>query len=280
MAIVDDVNQAIVNLITSTVYPNGATNPSALAALGFLGNVYIFPGWPDTQDVNDPDLRPYSEGGDRVADISVADFGTARSTTRFAPKTVVTGIPPATLAWELDGDTAMLSGTPSVPQNLSVTAGNKQYATAVAANDTLSAIVGRLAEQIPGATTNGAALTAPALFAARVGVVATTATEVGRQVSNIRIGIYAGEKAVSMALVRLIKPVLDQQSRLALPDTSVMHILQGEEVAVWPSVKTGVRTRVLIYPVEFPSLVFGTAAQAVTENLVLTTKSAVAAAQG
>jgi len=269
MAIIDDVNQALVDLIAATVYPNGPAQPSAIASQGYAGNINIFPGWPDVADVDDPDFRPYIEGGERIADISVVDFGTSRNTTRFALQENIIAVPEPTLTWAITGDTATLSGTVSVPQNLCISANGGDYLIAVQEGDTLQTCVARIAAQIPNATVYGTSITALFLDAARVGVVAQTATEVARQISNIRVGIYAGEKSVSGALIRLIRPVLDRASRLTLPDTSVIHILQGAETSDYKSLKTGVRTKALIYPVEFPSLMLGTAAQAIAWKVTI-----------
>lgn len=271
MAILDDVNQGLVDLISGVVYPNGPTQPSAIAAEGFLGPVQIFPGWPATEDVLDPNMRSYGEGGDRIADISVVDFGTSRSTTRFALFENIQPLPTPTLAWSISGYTATLSGNVTTPQNLCINAGRVDYVIAVAATDTLASCVAKLVALMPaGASANGASLTVADLNAARVGVVTTTQTEVGRQCTPIRVGIYTGEKSVSMALVRLIKPVLDSVSRIQLPDTSVIHVQQGVEMTAWPSSKTGVRTKTLIYPVEHPSLALGTAAEMIAWVLNVT----------
>jgi len=270
LAIVDDVNQALVDFIDCVLYPNGDNMPSLLAAQGLAGKINIFPGWPNIEDVDNPALRPYAQGGSRLADISVVDFGTPRSTTRYALRENVVVIPAATLTWSISGDTATLGGNATVPQNLCISAGGVDYLTAVQPSDTLATITARLAALIPGATSNGPSLTATFLDAARVGVLAQTATEVARQISNIRIGIYCGEKVVSMAIIRAIKPAIDRASRLILPDSSVIHVLQGTEASVWPSEKTGIRTKTLIYPVEYPSLLLGTAAQAIAWTVNVT----------
>lgn len=262
MAILDDVNQGLVDLIAGVVYPNGPTQPSAIAAQGLLGPIQIFPGWPAPEDVLDPDMRPYAEGGDRIADISVVDFGASRSTTRFALYENVQPLPAPTLAWTISGNTATLAGNITVPQNLCISANKIDYVIAVQATSGLNDCINQLVALMPvGTTSHGASLTIAGLNAARVGVVTTTQTEVGRQCTPIRVGIYTGEKSVSMALVRLIKPVLDSVSRIQLPDTSVIHVQQGVEMTAWPSTKTGVRTKTLIYPVEHPSLALGTAAE-------------------
>jgi hypothetical protein len=259
MADIADVRNAIVAIITETLYPNGISGAAVVSG----GPVNVLPGYPKASDLTA--IKPVLGGGNGGAVISVVDFGTPRSTTRFTPKTVVGAIPAAPLAWSISGNTATISGMISTPQNLCIAAGspNIDYLHAVAPTDTLVGIAAAFAAMIPGATASGATVTAANLHAARVGVVVPTTKEVGRQVSTIRVGVYASTDAIRSSIVSAIKPVLDDKIRIALPDASVAWMRAGTEMSVWAISKLGLAESAIIYQVEFPTVLLGSAAQAI-----------------
>jgi hypothetical protein len=260
MADIADVRNAMVAIAGAAVYPNGSLYPSAIAAAGPIMTV---PAYPQPSDLAGTFMSPISEGGQNGVVVAIYDSGPARDTTRFFPETHVGALPSPTLSWTVSGNTATLSGDPTVPQNLCLLDGHTDYVRAVLPTDTLAGIATAMAAMIPGASSTGPAVTTTNLKAARVGVVAPTTKEVGRQVSMLRVSVYAATDAIRSSVVQTIKPVLDDQTRMTLADGSIAWIRPGTEISAWPTTKLGLAQSILTYLVEYPTVRLGTAAQAI-----------------
>jgi hypothetical protein len=266
MADIADVRNAMVSVIGAAVYPNGPLYASVIAS---AGPIMTIPAYPQPNDLK-TFPAPLAEGGQNGVVIAVYDSGPARDTTRFFADTYVGALPSPTLAWIISGNSATLSGDVSVPQNLCLVDGHSDYVRGVLPTDTLSGIATDMAALIPGAYASGATVTTTNLKAARVGVVAPTAKEVGRQVSMLRVAVYAATDAIRSAVVQTIKPVLDDQTRMTLVDGSIAWVRPGTEMSSWPTTKLGLAQSILTYLVEYPTVRVGGAAQMIAWVLEVT----------
>ena len=253
MADIADVRNAMVALIASALFPNGVDGPGATIG------VEIVPGYPATEDLSA--VGTVMSGSTLRAVVAVYDAGPPRDTTRFFPETCVGALPPATLAWTISGSTATLSGIVATPQNLCLVDGGVDYVYAVQPADTLTSIAASMAAMISGSAVSGASVTTHNLKAARVGVVAPTSKEVGRQVSMVRVAVYAATDEIRSSIVQAIKPVLDDETHMMLSDGSSAWVRPGTEMSAWQTTKLSLAQTILTYLVEYPTLRIGIAAQ-------------------
>jgi hypothetical protein len=253
VADIADVRNAMVAIIAETLFPNGVNGAGAVQG------VSVMPGYPADTDLAAVGIT--TDGGTLNAVVAVYDLGAPRDTARFFPQVRCGAVPAPTLSWAVAGNTATLSGNATVPQNLCLVDVGTDYVRAVQPDDTLTGIASAMAALIPGATASGASVTTTNLRAARVGVVVPTLKEVGRQVSMLHVSVYASTDAIRSSVVSAIKPVLDDQTRFTLPDGSVAWIRPGTEMSAWATTKLGLAQSILVYQVEYPTVLLGSAAQ-------------------
>jgi len=266
MADIADVRQAIVNLISATVYPNGPLYPGI--PLG-AGPIMVIPGWPKSADLAPSFMAPITQGGQNGVVVSVVDFGAARSTTRFPQRSRFVSRPTATLSWSVTNNTATLSGTIAVPQNLALILNERQHAAySVQPTDTIATILAGLAAALPAgfsATIAGPTITVTGAFSliARVGVISNRIRPVSQQRQKFMVAIWASSDVVRAAVSKAVKPVLDYRKFLAFPDGSGGNIFSGTEVTVPVPTKLGLSESRILYDVEYSTVLLETAPQAI-----------------
>jgi hypothetical protein len=247
MAELADIRLALANIISAAVYPNGTGAASVIS--GLTGKCAVYQNDPKPEDI---DTRLLS--GDVL--IAVVDTAAGRSTARYFFYETVTTPPAPTLAWTVSGNTATLTGTVSVPQNLAIQAGASWVSYAVQSADTLDSIAASVAALIPGATVSGATITLPAAYIAqaRVAAAGTSSREVGRQVTHFRVSIWAGTEALRSAATNVVRGALEGLTRFTLPDGTFAAIEPGYELPVYDPLKLGVSRTNINYPVEFATV--------------------------
>lgn len=191
MADLTDVANALVTLVSATLYPNGIGQAS-VAGVG----VRVYQGWPNPEQL-DPDLRATTP----ICHVSVYPRPEEKNTTRYMPTWKQTSVNTPTLTLTIAGQAVTVGGTvplASNPHVVMVMGNGKPYVYAVLATDTLNSIAAALAAliaaDIAGTAAAGAVITLPnsaRLQAARVGVTGTAVREVRRQERSFQIGIWA-----------------------------------------------------------------------------------------
>lgn len=147
MADIIDVENVIVGLVNSAVYPNGTSQPSVAGI-----NILTKPGWPERTDIDNTLLS-----GNAL--ISVFGTKSVRDCTRFERYFQPTTQTPATLTIVVTDTTITLGGTVSIPQAVNIVFNKIGYGYTVLITDTLTTIAASVAELIPGATSIGAIIT-------------------------------------------------------------------------------------------------------------------------
>lgn len=260
-----DIRLALADLIGTAVYPNGTSSASTIA--GMTGKAAIY-----QSDIKPGDIDQRVPAGDVL--IGVMEYGDGRSTKRFPPVDLVTTTPATTLSWTVSpGDSntapsATLGGTISTSQNIGLIVDGAAFVYAIQSGDTLDSAAAALAakiELVRSASVSDATISIPGSHSitGRVGVVADTLREVGRQMSRYLVSVWAAKDAIRQAAVTVVRAVLDDARRIVLPDNSVAWIGNAYEVPVYEPKKLGISRTNICYAVEYGSYLAGTAAQAI-----------------
>lgn len=249
MADLIDVENALVALISQTLYPNGTALPS-VAGLP----VKVYAGWPTSNQL-DADLRA------GTANISVYPGGSERNTTRY-PKTWQTlAVNVPTLTLTISGQTVTVGGampSPFFAHNFALLVGRKNYAYALQATDTLTSIATALAALLavdyPGATSAGAVITLPVsahVTAAKVGVTGTSIREIRRQERVFQITAWCDTPAHRDAVVQPVDIALAATEFLTLADGTAARLIYKGSPVTDATQKAKLYRRDLLYTVEY-----------------------------
>lgn len=215
-----DVNDGLVSLLASTIYPNGSGQPSAAGV-----PVRVYAGWPASAQL-DADILA------GTAHVSVFNRE-SRNATRYQLAQIDPTITPPALTLTINARTVTVGGTVAACVNTAVIVGVNAFTYQTVANDTLTTIAAALASSInltyPGTTSSGAVIalpnTGPPINAARVGGSATQAIEVGRVEQVFQITLWANSPANRKAIASLIVPAIMQSHFLTLADGSAARLI-------------------------------------------------------
>lgn len=211
MADMTDVSNALVSMITATVYPNGTSQPPLSAV-----QAKVYPGWPDPATLQ-ADLASH------IAHISVFPTVQEKVTTRRIPEWQQVIAPAPTLAAAVAGTAITLSGTVSTPQGVDLIVDGVDYAYAVQANDSLASIAAALAALV--SVNQAASSTGPVItiagshkILARIVSSGTSAREVSLEQRVFKVSIWADTFDRRDSLAKPIHPMLADITRIAMPD--------------------------------------------------------------
>lgn len=267
MADLADIRLALANLILAAVYPNGTASPSTIT--GLTGKCAVYQNDPKPEDI---DTRV--QAGDVL--ISIADLPNATSTTRFTPLEIALPAPTPTLAWSIAGNTLTLAGTILPGRLLALVVNRVAFNYTTVSGDTINTALNQLAVMVALALqtqtfVDGSTLSIPDAFvlSARIGVVHQTVTEVGRQVSRFEVRVMAARDALRSAAVKSFRAALDRQTRVALPDSTTAWLKTSIETSDWRPLKLGIATSCLIWPIEWPTILEGSAAELIGWTLTI-----------
>ncbi|MGH8220889.1 MAG: hypothetical protein ACREUT_20330 [Steroidobacteraceae bacterium] len=273
MADLSDVENALVALIATTLYPNGSEAPSSL---GLDAKVYA--GWPQPSEL-EADLAAEPP----VAHVSVYPRPEEHNTTRYPLKWVEASrnVVSLTLAIgevsqdPLTGTVGLfptitiggVSGGAANPQNVMALVNGKAYVHAVQPADTPESIASALAQLIgddlAGVSAFGPTVTLPAtarLQAARVGATGTIRREMRRQERLFQIGIWAATPKDRDSLAKPIDLALASSFWLSLSDGTTARLIFRSSVQSDALQKERAYRRDLLYTAEYPMIeVQGTA---------------------
>lgn len=257
MADQSDVLNAIAQTVAAVIYPNGASQPSAVMVSGAAVPAKIYPGWPIPAAL-DADLKA------GLINISIfAPPGMERNTTRYPRDWGVLTPPAVTLTASVDttGTVITLGGTVSVPQNTAIICNGKAYLYQLQPSDTLASIATALAALVNVATpasASGAVITIPGAksLVARVGGVGTAQREVRRQERLFQITFWCppigpNPSSARDAAVSLVDPILAVTNFLTLADGSSGRLIYVRSTMDDGNEKANCYRRDLFYTVEY-----------------------------
>ncbi|MBM2884097.1 hypothetical protein JFK97_06805 [Chromobacterium phragmitis] len=210
MADISDVLKQVSGLVAGFAYPNGTAQPSAAGA-----PLKVYPGWP-TPNKLEADLKA------GIVHASLYDMpGERRVNESIGQPWTVTQTPVHTLTATVTGNVVTLAGTVS-PQNVLIQLNGQDTIYAVQPSDTLNSIAAALSALIPGASSNGPAVTLPAgsRVVARVGGIGSAFREITRQEKHIMVSFWAGTPALRDSVASFLIPRLADVRNLLLPDGS------------------------------------------------------------
>jgi hypothetical protein len=260
MALADlsDVEAALVDAITTVVYPGGLDAPSITAK-----PVRIYRGWP----LIGPLANDLAGGVANVSVFSVAN--TARNTTRWTPHPVAApGVP--TLSVSVTANSASFSGAGGPGQLAGLLVANRAFVYRGALGDTPALVAAMLAERVRAVRScwlSGATVTIPGIgsIIARVVADGTSLMEWARQRQGFRVSAWCPDPATRDALCSAIGSALSSVAFLTLADGTAGRIRYRSTASFDDDQDAQQYRRDLVYEVEYgttvisdaPSLLFG-----------------------
>ena len=245
MADIADVLAALVQIASNAVYPNGTGQASVTAK-----NIRCFAGWPDADTLN-ADLKAGN------AAVSVFPRPEERNLTRYPLQWQDQTVNAPTLTLIVAGQTVTVGGTVSIPQAAVVTVNGTAYSYGVQATDTLATIAAGIAALIPGASAVGAVVTTPSAksLIAAVSQGGTSIKEVRRQERVIQVTVWADTPAHRDTIAQAVDVALAQSERIALPDTTVAHMVYKGSPMTDEFEKLRLYRRDLMYTIEYATTI-------------------------
>lgn len=263
-------------IVAAALYPNGTSQPSAVGV-----TCTVERGWPIAADASVAgSLDNVLSAGNLLVTVFPMP-GMERNTTRFPTDINTLNIPAPTITATVAGQNITFAGTVSIAQNIGITLGDfpptqKTYVYAAATSDTPATIAAGLAAVLAAAgiaaTSSGATLTLPAtaIGAPIVGVVGTTWQELKRQERAIAVMLWCPNPTLRDLASPIVDVALVQNEHLALSDGSSARMSYQRTLVFDDRQTVGYYRRDLIYMVEYPTVVLGTAAQIISTNDTLT----------
>jgi hypothetical protein len=264
-----DVCNALVALISATIYPNGTDKPSP----GTF-DARVFAGWPVPAAL-DQDLAKVPA----VSQISVFPRPEEHNTTRYETRWREVSRNTATLALTIGGQAVTISGqAPNAtnPQNVMVMVNGKPYVYHVQLNDTLlsvlNALTALIAVDYPLVSTQALTMTLPAgarISAARVGVIGVIEREVRRQNKLFQITVWASTPEARDGIAKVIDPALAGTFWIQLADQTQGRLIFKSSTQSDEQQRQRLYRRDLFYYVEFATNQQQTATEITQAELIV-----------
>lgn len=272
MADLSDVENAIKTILVNALYPNGTGSASAL---GSGVNCYVMRGWPVPADLD----GKLAAGAFTVSVFSMS--GMDRNTTRFPTDINTLDIPAATVTASISGQQITFGGSVAAAQNVGIIIGDyaptqKTYVYAATTGDTASTIAAGLAALLVAAgiaaTASGAALTLPdtVIGSIKVGVFGTTWQELRRQEKGVMVTVWCPTPDLRDKGAPIIDLALLQNERFKLADGSSAKMVYQRTIVSDDKQTTEIYRRDLVYMVEYPTTIIGSAPTIIASQSTLT----------
>jgi len=223
MADLSDVEIGLATLVSSIIYPNGTSQPSAVPIIAPYTSpiqCFIYPGWPvPTKLETDLTANP------PVVHVSIyAMPGQERDTQRYERDwTVPFPVTPSFTA-VIAGRTITIGGAVSVGHFVTIHVNGAVVASyAALSTDTLTTMATALTAQLVAAgvtaTSAGPVITTPTdLLIARCGAPQTAYLEVDRTMQRFCVTVWAPNNAIRTAVAKVIRPALAINDFMTMPD--------------------------------------------------------------
>jgi hypothetical protein len=266
MADQSDVENALVSLVSSALYPNGTDEASVPGP-----DCRIYRGWPNSAAL-DRDLA--------AGKINVTVFpgnGAGRTTTRYAEQWVG---PPAqpSLTAVVTGTSVTFGGTAETGQIAGILVDGRSYAYRTQAGDMPELVAANLAtmardHSIVRLSRSTLTIAGAGNLLARVVADAPVQQEVRRQEQDFRITCWCPTPASRDAAATAIDQSLSSMRFLALPDGTQGRLIYSGTTVFDQSQNASLYRRDLMYSVEYATTLSASQPAMLFGNLVLNTAS-------
>lgn len=247
MADVSTVEDALVGLLTQTVYPVGLSQPSILGS-----PCRIYRGWPNNQTLS-------SDLSNAVINLTVAgDNDSGRTSTRYLPRFNVSSARPGVSLSAVQGQ-IIVSGAPADGDVAGVVVDGAAFTYRIEAGDTTAMVAARLASAIQAirpALVAGSVLTVPGshTLVARCVADAAASLEVRRQEKDFRIVAWCPTPESRDAVCTALDAALSKITFLALPDTTSARLQYRNTMTYDQAQSALLYRRDLLYSIEYPTI--------------------------
>jgi hypothetical protein len=261
MADVSEVEQAVADSVTSSLYPEGSSQASVVGV-----QCRVYRGWPNAATLN-------SDLSAGVVNVTIApDNESGRTTTRYLPEWQYTLARPGTTA-TASGQTVTIGGTPAVGDVVGTLVDGAAYAYRIQSGDGIDLIAANLALVIQAnraVSFRGSTITIPGAGSVIARSVCDCASsfESRRQEKDLRVVCWCSSPSVRDAVAAAIDTAMAQVAFLALADGTSARITYRNTVGYDQAQNALLYRRDLLYTAEYPtvtilelpSMIFGAAA--------------------
>jgi hypothetical protein len=264
LADLSDIENALVSLITTAIYPNGTSAPSAIIAPSFAAplNCRVISGWPIPGQIDADVAAGVPAGSAPVVNISVfPQPGMEKNTTRYPRKWETITKPPSSMTMTVSGLVITIAGTATVGHFLTIHLGNNPFSVAAGPNDTIFTVATNFGTIMRAAgipvTVSATTIAVPAIYGGRIvlrsGAPGLVARELDRMMRRFIITVWAPNNSARVAVARVIRPALSRVDFLPLPDGYVVELKFDSEADVDRTGKASVACRDLLWWAEYPT---------------------------
>jgi len=251
LADLSDVELALATIVTSAIYPNGATAASAIVLPGGVNpNCRIFPGWPDPTRL-DADMAA------SIINVSIfAQPGLEKNITAYPQVWVSQTKVASTITATVASNVVTIGGSITVGHYITLLIAGNVFSYAAKTGDTLASFAASLAALINGAAVSGESITIPNggwTIVARAAAPGTAFRELERTRQRFVVTVWAENNAARIATARVIRPALAAIDTLFYPDTSCGRIFYENSMDVDRSGKQSLSCRDIFYWAEYPT---------------------------
>ena len=261
MADISDVEDAIANIITDILYPEGSSQASIVGAL-----CRVYRGWPNAGTLNG-DL---SAG---VVNVTVmSDNESGRTTTRYLPEWQTDTVVPGIVA-SSSGQTITISGSPALGDVAGVLVDGSAFAYRIQEGDTTFSVASNLALTIQTshqALAQGFTIVVPGAGSIMARAVTDQATsfESRRQEKDVRIVCWCAAPPIRDTVGAAIDAAMNRLSFLVLADNTCARIVYRSTASYDQAQNSLLYRRDIVYSIEYatilqsrlPSMIFGASA--------------------
>lgn len=251
MADIADVESALVNLISTGIYPSGVSAPSAIVLANATNpGCRVFPGWPDPAKL-DADMAA------GIINVSVfARPGLERLLPSYPREWVDQFSTAPTITATVTGSTVTVGGTVTTGHYVSVIVFGKAFSYACQAGDTLQGVAAALAALINAAmpaSASGPVITIQGRsdITARTAAPGTIIRELKRQQRQFQVTIWAPNNDARVATARVIDPTLAATDFMLLADNQNARLLYASSADTDRSGKQSTMCRDSFWWVEY-----------------------------
>lgn len=246
MADLSDVETALVALVSSAIYPNGA---DAMPATGVLSRIYR--GWPEAAALD----RDLSAG---CVNVSVFPEASGRNTTRYLNEWLLLPTAGPVLSATVAGNTITFGGNAAPGQFVGILADGATYVHVTQPGDTPALVAADLAAQMRQdriVLLSGTTIVIPGVSALLVRVVAERPAmmQTRRQEQTFRITCWCPDPATRDISAATIDSALAQVNFISLADASVGRLRYRSSSVSDQAEDASLYRRDLVYQVEYPT---------------------------
>lgn len=249
MADISDVEDALVDMASGMLYPNGILQPPVVSG---IDTIKVYAGWA-IPPVLEADIK------NNISHVTIFPSNPGRNTTRFPQDWHEKNITPATITLTVAGDTVTVGGTVTTPQSCMIIVNKIGYAYQILSSDTLDTIATALAALIPNSVSSGSLITISGAFSivARVTQHGVGIKEIKRQEVMINIIVWSNSRENRTAIGSVIEIGFGKLSRFLLPTDNFWAPIVYSGLKEHDELQKtfAVYRRDLMFKIEYPSTI-------------------------